>query len=325
MYIPNMTKSKFYFGSNPEPIAPTLPSMLLQNDIREAVRKSPECKIVSNKSFDVYLFSAKQIPNIIEEIGRLREITFREIGEGTSKDRDLDKYDQWYNHLVLWDNDSVRIVGAYRLGFGPDIFTEYGMRGFYLRSLFKIKKQGRYLFENGLEMGRAFIIPEYQMRPTPLFLLWKGIIHIVLENPELKYILGSVSISSRFSNTSRSLIVKYIKKYFFDADFADYVKPKKVFKPKLDILANEVLLKTSPEDINRLDKLIAQLEPDGIRFPVLLKKYLTQNARVVGFNVDPAFGHSLDGFMYINTTHLPEKTLRPVLEELESIKGQRQA
>lgn len=325
MYISSMTRSRFYLGNTPEPIAPALPSMLLQNDIREAVRKTPECKIVSNKSFDVYLFNAKEIPNIIEEIGRLRELTFREIGEGTNKDRDLDRYDQWYKHLILWDNEATKIVGAYRLGFGPDIFPEYGMRGFYLRSLFKVKKQGRYLFENGLEMGRAFIISEYQMRPTPLFLLWKGIIHIILEHPDLKYILGSVSISSRFSRTSRSLIVKYIKKYFFDADYSEYVKPKKGFKPKLDALANDVLLKASPEDINRIDKLVGQLEPDGIRFPVLLKKYLTQNARVVGFNVDPNFGHSLDGFMYINTTHLPEKTLRPVLEELESLKGQQPA
>jgi len=302
-------------------IADALPAMLVTNDLRAAERKNPTGKIITTRDYNVYLFQAKEIPNLLLEIGRLREITFREIGEGTGKSRDLDVFDQRYHHLILWDNQNECIAGSYRMGIGPELFSEYGMRGFYLRSLFKIKKEGRYLFENGIELGRAFITQSYQMRPLPLFLMWKAIIHIILRRKDIKYILGSVSISSRFSRTSRSLIVKYIKKYYYDAEFADYVRPKKDFKPKLNEASNDILLQAGPMDLKRIDKIIAQLEPDGIRFPVLLKKYLTQNARVVGFNVDPLFGNSLDGFMYINTSHLPKSTIDPVLEELGEITG----
>lgn len=299
-----------------EAIADPLPGLLIANDIAEAAHRDPKVLITQTGDYCVYLMTAQQAPNALQEIGRLREITFREIGEGSGKSVDLDEFDTYYHHLILWDRNKECIAGAYRMGMGPEIFPEFGIRGFYLRSLFKIKKEGRYLFEQGLELGRAFIVTEYQMRPMPLFLMWKAIIHIIIRQPELRYILGSVSISNRFSRTSRSLIVSYIKKYYFDAEYADYVRPKKEFKPKLNTVASDVLLGSSPKDLKRIDRMISQLEPDGIRFPVLLKKYLTQNARVVGFNVDPLFGNSLDGFMYINTSHLPEETLKPVMDEL---------
>mgnify|MGYP000727465454 CR=1 FL=1 len=300
-----------------EEIAPAANPELIREELRSIVAGRKEAFITGSKDYEVYLLTADEAPFILKELGRLREITFRAIGEGTGKRRDLDTYDYYYRHLVLWDKNQGQIAGAYRMGFGPEIIREHGMRGFYLRSLFKVKKEGRYLFEEGLELGRAFISEDYQLRPLPLFLMWKAIVHIILTHPNLHYILGSVSISNRFSRTSKSLIVNYIKKFYFDAEYAEHIKAKKEFKPKLGSVANKVLSDTSPDDLKRIDKLIAQLEPDGVRFPVLLKKYLTQNARVVGFNVDPLFGHSLDGFMYINTKHLPQKTLEPVLEELE--------
>lgn len=299
-----------------EAIADPLPGLLIANEIAEAAHRDPKVLITQTGDYCVYLLTAQQAPYALQEIGRLREITFREIGEGSGKSVDLDEYDSYYHHLILWDRKKDCIAGAYRMGMGPEIFPEFGIRGFYLRSLFKIKKEGRYLFEQGLELSRAFIVTEYQMRPMPLFLMWKAIIHIIIRQPELRYILGSVSISNRFSRTSRSLIVSYIKKYYYDAEYADYVRPKKKFKPKLNTVASDVLLGSSSKDLKRIDRMISQLEPDGIRFPVLLKKYLTQNARVVGFNVDPLFGNSLDGFMYINTSHLPKETLKPVMDEL---------
>lgn len=296
-----------------EPVAKPFITAELQN----VLARGKEAYITGNKDYAVYLLTAQEAPFMVKEIGRLREITFRAVGEGTGKRRDLDLYDDYYRHLVLWDLHLEQIAGAYRMGFGPEIFSEHGIKGFYLRSLFKVKKEGQYLFEEGLELGRAFICENYQLRPLPLYLMWKAIVHIVLTHPEIHYLLGSVSISNRFSRTSKSLIVNYIKKYYYDAALAEQIKAKKAFKPRLGSVENKVLTEASPDDLKRLDKLIAQLEPDGVRFPVLLKKYLTQNARVVGFNVDPLFGHSLDGFMYINARHLPKKTLEPVLEELE--------
>lgn len=301
-----------------EDVAPAMKKADLHSDIQALRAPSNTALITQAKGYEVYLAAAKDLPHVLLEIGRLREITFRSIGEGTGLSRDLDPFDTYYHHLILWDTQQNNIAGAYRMGFGQEIMREHGIKGFYLRSLFKIKPEGRYLFREGLELGRAFVTEPYQMRPLPLYLMWKAIIHIVLTHPDIHYILGSVSISNRFSRTSKSLIVQYVKKYYFDAEYAEHVRPRKNFKPKLTPTAAEILTSSSLSDLKRIDKMIAQFEPDGIRFPVLLKKYLAQNARIVGFNVDPLFGHSLDGFMYINTKNLPEQTLRPVLDELEA-------
>mgnify|MGYP002621404714 CR=1 FL=1 len=278
-----------------------------------------DAAISQSGDYRVYLIAPEHAAEsaILREIGRLREITFRAIGEGTGKDVDLDEYDDYFHQLVLWDTNNKMIVGAYRLGMGPEIYKAKRAKGFYIRSLFKIKSKGEYLLAEGLEMGRAFIREEYQMRPTPLFLMWKSILKIVLQRDDLKYIFGCISISNAFSQTSRSLITAYIKKYYFDAEYSQYVKPKIEYKADLNPVAHRVLESAMPNDVKGLEKIVRKFEPSGVRFPVLVKKYLSQNARVVGFNRDPKFGNSLDGFMYINVNHLPEKTLKLVIDELD--------
>jgi putative hemolysin len=165
-------------------------------------------------------------------------------------------------------------------------------------------------------MGRAFVTPEYQQKPMPLFLLWKGIIHVILRNPEkIRYITGCVSISNQFTKFSKSLMVAFVEKHFYDKEMAKLVKPRKEFKGKLGKL-EETFLSSLGNDLNKFDKLIEELEPGSMRFPVLLKKYIKQNARVIGFNVDPKFNNTVDGLMYIDIHNLPEQTLQPVLDEL---------
>jgi len=296
-------------------IAEEVPKQILSNCFSRLPEKA---RISVSGDYEVYLIDPEsETDRIMEEIGRLREITFRAVGEGTGNDRDLDEYDGYCHHLVLWDSKTQAIVGAYRIGIGPEIYANKGIKGFYIRSLFKIKPGGHYLMREGIEMGRAFIREEYQMRPTPLFILWKSILKVVLERSEIKYIFGSVSISNTFSQTSRSLLSAYIKKYYFDAEYAQYVKPKTEYKAKLNPISHQILESAKPNHIKDLEKMIRKFEPAGVRFPVLIKKYLSQNARVVGFNVDPKFGNSLDGFMYINVKHLPHKTLNLVMNELE--------
>lgn len=296
-------------------IAEEVPKHILSNCFSRLPEK---VKISVSGDYEVYLIDSEtEADRIMEEIGRLREITFRAIGEGTGNDRDLDEYDSYFHHLVLWDSKAQIIVGSYRIGIGPEIYANKGIKGFYIRSLFKIKPGGHYLMREGIEMGRAFIREEYQMRPTPLFILWKSILKVVLERSDIKYIFGSVSISNTFSQTSRSLLSAYIKKYYFDAEYAQYVKPKTEYKAKLNPISHQILESAKPNQIKDLEKMVRKFEPAGVRFPVLIKKYLSQNARVVGFNVDPKFGNSLDGFMYININHLPEKTLNQVIDELE--------
>lgn len=270
------------------------------------------------RTYEVFCAEAKDIPNILREIGRLREITFRAVGEGTNEETDLDDYDQVYMHLFLWDNQAQRIAGAYRLGMGADIYEQTGIRGFYVHSLFKIEEEANPIFAKSLEMGRAFIIQEYQQKPMPLFLLWKGIIHVVLRNPDkVRYLTGCVSISNQFSSFSKAMMIAYIQHHFFDKKLGNYIHPRKEFRVRLSDEDERYIQNSSGEDLNKFDRFIEEVEPGNMRFPVLFKKYIKQNARIVCFNVDPKFNNSIDGFMYIDINDLPEQTIQPVLEELE--------
>ena len=160
-----------------------------------------------SKNYEVFFTEAHKIPNILHEIGRLREVTFREVGEGTNESIDIDKYDKYYHHMFLWDSETSQIAGAYRMGLGSEIFSKYGIDGFYLQELFRFEPELFDMMSKSIEMGRAFITKEYQQKPMPLFLLWKGIVHTTLRYPEHKYLIGGVSISNQFSDFSKSLMI----------------------------------------------------------------------------------------------------------------------
>ncbi len=275
-------------------------------------------RLLQSKNYEVFFASAKQIPNLLHEIGRLREITFRDVGEGTNKSIDLDKFDNYYYHMFLWDSNTNSLVGSYRMGLGKDIFKRYGMEGFYIHSLFKFEPELYGMMQNTIEMGRAFIIKEYQQKPMPLFLLWKGIVHVTLRYPEHKYLMGGVSISNQFSEFSKSLMIEFMKSHYYDPYVAQYIQPKKEFKVKLKDADKDFVFDSTQSDMQKFDKVIDEIEPGALRIPVLIKKYVKQNARLVAFNVDPKFNNSVDGLMYIKITDLPESTVKPVMEEFQA-------
>ncbi|MEY8849669.1 GNAT family N-acyltransferase [Psychroserpens sp. XS_ASV72] len=275
-------------------------------------------KLLTSKNYEVFLTPANNIPNILHEIGRLREITFRAIGEGTNEAIDLDSFDTYYHHMFLWDNETQQIVGAYRMGLGSKIFAKYGIDGFYLQDLFRFEPELYKMMSQSIEMGRAFIIKEYQQKPMPLFLLWKGIVHTTLRYPEHKFLIGGVSISNQFSNFSKSLMIEFMKSHYYDPYVAQYVRPKKEFKVKLKDADKDFVFDETEADLNKFDKIIDEVEPGALRLPVLLKKYIKQNAKLVAFNVDPLFNNSVDGLMYIKIADLPESTVKPVMEEFQA-------
>ncbi|MCF4100349.1 lysophospholipid acyltransferase family protein [Gillisia sp. M10.2A] len=274
-------------------------------------------RLLESKNYEVFLAKKEIIPNILNEIGRLREITFREIGEGTNNSTDLDDFDDYYHHLFLWDNDAKKIAGAYRMGMGAEIYKNLGINGFYLQDLFRFEPELHDMMSQSIEMGRAFIIKEYQQRPMPLFLLWKGIVHCTLRFPEHKFLIGGVSISNKFSNFSKSLMIEFMKSNYYDPYVAQFIRPKKEFKVKLKDADKDFVFVESEADLNKFDRLIDEIEPGSLRLPVLIKKYIKQNARVVAFNVDPLFNNAIDGLMYIRIADLPESTVKPVMEELQ--------
>ena len=282
------------------------------------VLRTKDLRLLQSKNYEVFFAEAKQIPNILHEIGRLREITFREVGEGTNESIDIDKYDQYYRHLFLWDDDTKQIAGAYRMGLGSQIFPKYGIEGFYLNGLFRFEPELHDMMSKSIDMGRAFIIKEYQQKPMPLFLLWRGIIHTTLHYPEHKYLLGGVSISNQFSDFSKSLMIEFMKSHYYDPYIAQYIHPKKEFKVKLKDADKDFIFDEAEADLNKFDKLIDELEPGILRLPVLIKKYIKQNAKLVAFNVDPLFNNAIDGLMYIRISDIPESTMKPVMEEFQT-------
>ncbi|WP_392348641.1 GNAT family N-acyltransferase [uncultured Polaribacter sp.] len=282
----------------------------------DALRET-NSRLLQSKNYEVFFASAKDIPNLIHEIGRLREITFRAVGEGTNKEVDLDKFDNYYHHLLLWDAVAEKLVGAYRMGLGKEIYKKYGIKGFYVQTLFRIEPELHQMMDNSIEMGRAFIIGEYQQKPMPLFLLWKGIVHVTLRYPEYKYLMGGVSISNQFSDFSKSLMIEFMKSHYYDPYIAQYIRPKKEYKVKLKDGDKDFVFDASKADMQKFDKIIDEIEPGILRIPVLIKKYVKQNARLVAFNVDPKFNNAIDGLMYIKVADIPESTVKPVMEEFQ--------
>jgi putative hemolysin len=254
----------------------------------------------------------------------LREVTFRDVGEGTNKSLDLDQFDLHYNHLIIWDNINRQLAGSYRIGKGNDILTQFGKNGFYINSLFKIKKGFYPVLHESLELGRSFIVKEYQRQPFSLFLLWKGIFFFLLKNPEYRYLIGPVSISNDFSEKSKSLIVQFLKKNYFDFPMSAYIKPRKRFRINQKLLRNnEYILDGIDKNIKILDLYIHEFQP-SYSIPVLLKRYLQLNGKIIGFNVDPDFNDCLDGLMIVKISDIPALVLENLGNVMEEYKEKEQ-
>ncbi len=314
------------------------PSLKAENIIQNIIEETPTEDLIkdidklretdkmffANGNYEVYFTSYEEIPSVIREIGRQRELTFRAVGEGSNLPFDLDEYDKHYHHLFLWDNGAKKLAGAYRMGMGKEIMKKFGISGFYTSSLFEFDQEIHPFFRKVIEMGRAYIYAEYQQKPLPLFLLWRGIVHVCLRNPDHKFLMGGVSISNKFSEFSKSLMIEFMRSNYYDSAVAQYIHPKNEFKVQLRERDKAVFLTEMESDLNKLDKIIDDLEPE-LRLPVLIKKYIKQNAKVIAFNVDPNFNDAIDGLMYIRISELPESTIKPVLEEMsEQIRNEQE-
>ncbi len=280
-------------------------SVLVQKEMDYLRRGKP---LVARNDYEVFLAPANEIPDTLREIGRLRELTYRKVGEGTNQSIDLDEFDRYYQHLFLFDRSEKKIVGAYRFGQGDEIFERFGKKGFYTSTLFNYDEKILHYLKNTLELGRSFVVEEYQRKAFPLFLLWKGIEKYLSENRQYRYLLGPVSISSSYSELTRSLIIQFIKRHYYDPELAKSVHARQEFEVMEDDELG-ILLDNYPDDMNELDKLISEIEPSHFKVPVLLKKYIRQNARIIGFNIDPKFNSALDGLMILDLKNLPEDTL----------------
>jgi putative hemolysin len=263
-----------------------------------------------------YCASKKDIPNIYRELTRLREITFREVGEGTGKSADSDKYDAYYHHLFIWDKEALQLVGAYRIGFGKEIYQNYGIKGFYVHSLFKLRSNFAPYLIQSLELGRSFVTKEYQKKTNSLFMLWKGILYVLLKNPEYRYLIGPVSISNLYAHTSKVLLIDFFKNNYGDKDLSKMVKPRLEFKYTLN-QNQKLLLNYCNNDLRKMDKLMEDIDPNGMRIPVLIKKYVAQGGKLLCFNIDPDFNYAIDGFVISDIKDIPEAHLKLLAKEID--------
>jgi len=296
-----------------EPVIDAIDPLQLKAQI-EHVKK--DYLLFESSNFSVVCAPASEMPDVLTELGRLREITFRAVGEGTNRGLDVDEFDLYFYHLVIWDNDENKIAGAYRVGKGKEIMQRYGVKGFYIQTLFKIGLPMFPVLRESLELGRSFIIQEYQRKPLSLFLLWKGILYFLLKNPEYRYMIGPASISNDFSKFSKGLIVEFFEHNYFDNEIAQHITPRKRFKITRRIDTDvKVFLENTGNDLAKLDKYVQEIDP-GFRIPVLLKKYISLNAKVIGFNIDPLFNDCLDGLILLDILDVPMHTIKALSKEI---------
>jgi putative hemolysin len=272
-------------------------------------------RLVGQGGLSVYQAHSHEIPTLLPEIGRLREITFREVGEGTGNDIDLDKYDRYYEHLILWDEEKEQVAGAYRLGRADVILREYGPKGLYTNTLFHFEKPFLANLEAAVEMGRSFIIKSYQRSLASLPLLWKGIAHWIARNPQYKKLFGPVSISKDYSSLSRKMIVAFLQDNRMHPHLASFVKPRNPFRYMRTRRMMREFISADLENVDDCSALISSLETDGKGIPTLLKHYLKLNATLLSFNVDKDFSSVVDGLIMVDFTETDARLLAKYMGE----------
>jgi putative hemolysin len=280
-----------------------------REEVLAEIAALPEERIlVRSKPFIVFESGVSGRPGLLHEIGRLREETFRPVGEGTGMEIDTDRFDLTYRHLVLWDEVNQRLAGAYRFGKTDEIVARQGVKGLYSSTLFKFRPE---LFEHispAMEMGRSFVCKDYQKSYQPLLLLWRAIGEYVARNPHYTKLFGCVSVSSDYSAVSREVIVEFMRKHSSLPALAHLVKPKRPPKLKYMKRLDTMLPEAAFGDPEELPSVVGDIEVDK-SIPVLLKQYLKLGGKILAFNMDPDFGDCMDGLIVVDLLHTDPKLL----------------
>ncbi|MBE0362656.1 hypothetical protein PULV_a0192 [Pseudoalteromonas ulvae UL12] len=265
-------------------------------------------------NMQIHLYRYEGSSAIFRELGRLREIAFRAVGEGTGKRRDIDKYDMSYQHLVLWDPDQLEIVGAYRLADADTLVKQSGHAGLYTDTLFNYQPEIKPYFEHGLELGRSFVQPKYWGKRS-LDYLWYGIGAFITRYPQFRYLFGPVSISNSLPKKAQNLLVHYYQHYFSSSVML--AQPK--CQHQLTSIEQKELSAVfegndAKADFVTLKHMLANM---GVQVPTLLKQYadLCDDAGVqfLSFSVDPDFNYCIDGLVMVDLTQLKAQKIKRYL------------
>jgi putative hemolysin len=290
-----------------EPIIEPIPKYLLEQDLLEL---EPRQHLYHHNGMTVYVAQAHQIPNILKEIGRLREVTFRKVGEGCGKAIDLDEFDRYYDHLFIWNHATSEVVGAYRMARCDEILKTRGHGGLYINTLFTINPKLFDTVHPALELGRSFVRLEYQRSYWALMMLWIGIGHYLLEHPTYRYLIGPVSISNSFHSYSQNFLVSFLQENHLLGELSGLVKAKHPFQ-KNPVVERDFYRNLNIKDMKDIQELMADIETtDDARVPTLLKHYLKLGGQILAFNVDPDFQNSLDALIVTDVCKIEKHTLK---------------
>ena len=290
------------------PVADPAETTEILTEIRHLRQRGP---LASQGKLEVFLAAAWEIPSILHEIGRLREIAFRAVGEGSGKAIDLDRFDASYLHLFLWDREAQQVAGGYRLGCTDVLLASGGTSSLYTSTLFHFEQPFLDYLKPALELGRSFVAPDYQKSIYPLALLWRGIGRFVAERPRYCRLFGPVSISHDYSSISQDLIVRFMREQRLDRELSRWVKPFNAYQA----LPPGEEISTRLHSIEEVSAAVSNVEPDGKGVPVLLRQYLKLNATLLEFNVDPDFSNVLDAFVLVDLREAPAAVLTRYMGE----------
>jgi putative hemolysin len=287
-----------------EAIHESYPAQLLADEI--SMLPAEQCLVSNTGRLQVWYADAFQIPMLLKEIGRLREIAFRNVGEGTGKTEDLDEFDTYYQHLFLWDTEAQLVIGGYRLGGAKKIIEERGRKGLYICTLFKLAPSLKDDLSYSLEVGRSFVRDEHQKSYSSLMMLWKGIGRYVAQHTHYRYLLGPVSISNDYHPLSQQLIVRFLQRSSMEDKRSSLVKPRQPFKVEKN---HSRRIDINLSDLSAVENMLSTLEDQDVGIPVILRQYLKLNGQILGFNVDPDFGNSVDCLLWVDLTKTDEALL----------------
>jgi putative hemolysin len=307
---------QFVFKFPKRRIKPVFAPIYAESIASEVERLHPERMLASGADFKVLLASAHEVPNLLLEIGRQREITYRAVGEGTGKELDLDRFDRHYQHLILWHANDRRLAGAYRLAATTDVLPLHGVDGLYTSTLFRYAPEFFERIGPAIELGRSFLCPEYQKLYSPLLLLWKAIAAYVQKRPECAVLFGAVSISGDYQALSRRLMVDYLNGHLAK-ELVGLVRPRRGYRSRPLIPKSIKALGRLISTLEELSASVQDLELDGKGVPVLIRQYMKVGGQFLGFNVDPNFSNAIDALVLADLRF----AATPMLERLMGRRG----
>ena len=292
------------------PMEPVAASESTREELAAEFAALPASSLLfAEAGYEVFVARASQFPRAMREIGRLRELAFRAVGEGTGRACDIDRFDETYEQIVVWHPGNREIVGGYRAGTVAEVTRDAGVSGLYTSTLFDYSPRIVAELGDAVELGRSFVRPEYQRQPLPLSFLWRGI-GVFMLTRGLRRMFGPVSISNDYTSMSQELIMQFLERHRLSAPFAPLVKPRNP-RERLGIAGwTEREAAEATKDLLQVERLVEEIERGQRAVPVLLRQYLRLNARLLAFNVDPDFGDVVDALMIVDLTQIDDRIIR---------------